>query len=369
MPAAERLISSDDHVDLNHDQVKAFLASNLHDEYDRALGVFAQSMMSSRTGEANQRWRKQQGIQLDGPQDDMARNSNLGRPGHTDPHARLADMDTDGVEASSTYCEVSAFRYLYLLERGAAEATRAFNTALFEFSSVDPKRLIVSCQIPIHDIDAAVAEVQWVAAQGGKSLQLPLFPAELGLPDYWEERYDPLWAAISETGLPICCHIGLNTALEGLAKRDPTPQYGIQIPMVPLTTAEAFGMFVMGGVFERFPRLKVVFVEPGLGWVCWWLYIVDDMVQRQGYDFPAISELPSHYFRQNVSLTFIDEPDALENGRKHLGIENIMWSSDYPHPVTSWPHSRKVIGEMFSDATPEERELILCGNAARVWNL
>jgi hypothetical protein len=103
----------------------------------------------------------------------------------------------------------------------------------------------------------------------------------------------------------------MNSALEDLAQRDPTPQKGVFVPLVALSAAEAFGMWIMGGVFERFPLLKVVFVEPGLGWVSWWLYIVDDLVARQGYEFPAITKPPSHYFRQNVFLTFIDEPDAV----------------------------------------------------------
>ena len=111
-------------------------------------------------------------------------------------------------------------------------------------------------------------------------------------------------------------------------------------------------MWIMGGVFERFPRLKVVFVEPGLGWVPWWLYIVDDLTQRQGYDFPAITELPSHYFRQNVFLTFIDEPNAVRHAHECLGIENIMWSSDYPHPVSSWPHSHMLVDKMFARRRP-----------------
>ena len=113
-------------------------------------------------------------------------------------------MDTDGVEASSSYCEVSAFRYLYLVKDGAAEATRAFNTALAEFASVDPKRLIVSYQIPIHDIDIAINEVRWAAADGCKSLQLPVFPTELGPARLLGQRYDPLWTAIQEADLPIC---------------------------------------------------------------------------------------------------------------------------------------------------------------------
>jgi predicted TIM-barrel fold metal-dependent hydrolase len=369
--ATTRLISADDHVDISHDRVKAFLAPKFHDAYDDALKKFARSMGATASVESNQRWRDQQGL----PPEKIAgmganrRHAAANRPGHTDAVARLRDMDEDGVVASSSYCEVSAFRYLYLVEDGAPETTRAFNTALGDFASADPKRLIVSYQIPIHDIDAAVNEVRWAASVGCKSLQLPVFPAELGLPDYWDRRYDALFGAIQDAGLPVCCHIGLNTTLEDLARRDPTPQKGIFVPMVALSTAEALGMWILGGVFERFRELKVVFVEPGVGWVAWWVYIADDLGARQGYDFPALKRAPSEYFRDNVYLTFIDEPDVLHHARERLGVRNVMWSSDYPHPVSSWPRSRELAAKAVAGATDEERELVLSGNAARVWNL
>jgi predicted TIM-barrel fold metal-dependent hydrolase len=374
MQANERLISSDDHVDLSHDQIKGFLAAKFHADYDDALGRFSAQMAGSMSAEANNQWRVQQGLAADAEDGAMLSLANrshaaAGRPGHMDPKARLEDLDEDGVAASVLYSEVSAFRYLYMLERGTPEATRAFNTALAEFAAAAPDRLIVSSQIPIHDVESAVKEVQWVASQGGKSLQLPVFPAELGLPDYWDQRYDPLWAAIQEADLPICCHIGLNTQLDGLARRDPTPQKGIFVPCVPLSTAEALGMFIMGGVFEKFPGLRVVFVEPGLGWVAWWVKIVDDMVQRQGYEFPAIQELPSHYFHKNVYLTFIDESDAYHLATETLGVDNVMWSSDYPHPVSSWPRSRSIVEGMFGDIPAADREKLVCGNAQHVWNL
>jgi predicted TIM-barrel fold metal-dependent hydrolase len=370
--APERLISADDHVDVSHDAVKAHLASKYHAAYDAGLMAFAGSAKNIRSVEANALWRAQQGLgEPSRPvgMDVKREHAANGRPGHTDAQARLVDMDVDGVEASVSYCEVSAFRYLYLIEDGWKESTRAFNLALNDFASANPKRLIVSYQIPIHDIDAAVEEVRWAASVGCKSLQLPVYPAELGLPDYWDTRYDPLWNAITETDLPICLHIGLNTALDDLARRDPTPQKGIFVPMVALSAAEPLGMWIMGGVFERFPDLKVVFVEPGLGWVSWWLYIVDDLAARQGYEFPAITRPPSDHFHRNVFLTFIDEPHAMRLAKESLGVENIMWSSDYPHPVSSWPNSQAVVQHMFGDADPADRELVVCGNAARVWNL
>jgi predicted TIM-barrel fold metal-dependent hydrolase len=368
-----RLISADDHVDLSHDAIKANLATKFHSDYDAALMEFYGSMGSMMSAAANQLWREQNGI--DGPGVNMLgsmagrKHPAAGRAGHTDSAARLADMDTDGVEASVTYCEVSAFRYLYMVKNGWQEATRAFNQTLTDWASPAPGRLLINFQIPIHDIDAAVAEVKLAAEGGCKSLQLPVYPTELGLPDYWDARYEPLFAAIQETGLPICLHIGLNTQLDTLAQRDPTPQKGIFVPMVALSAAEALGMWVLSGVLEKFPDLKVVFVEPGVGWVAWWLYTVDDLNSRQGYEYPALKELPSFYFKRNVSLTFIDEPNVIRYAHERLGIENIMWSSDYPHPVSSWPNSQATANRMFADVPAHERELVLSGNATRIWNL
>ncbi len=366
-----RLISADDHVDLTQDQVKAFLHRKHHASYDAAVAKVEAELRRRSNVESNRRWREQQDL----PPEEIKgfggndRHPASGRRGHSDPVERLRDMDADGVDASSSYCEVSAFRYLYLVEDGAAEATRAFNMALAEFASADPKRLVVSYQIPIHDVEMAVNEVRWAAANGCKSLQLPVFPAELGLPDYWETRYDPLWAAIQDADLPVCLHIGLKLDLEDVIQRDPTPQRGIFIPMVSLTTAEALGMWVLTGVLERHPHLKIVFVEPGIGWVAWWLYTVNDMVARQGYEFPGLKHAPSDYFHRNVHLTFIDEPNVIRHAHESLGIENVMWSSDYPHPVGSWPHSQATVARVFAGASDEDRELVTSSNAARVWNL
>lgn len=368
---SQLLISADDHVDLTQDQVKAHLLAKYHDSYDEAVARVEAELRGRNNVEVNRRWREQQSLP---PVASKGFGSNerhpaFGRPGHTDPTARLRDMDADGVAVSSSYCEVSAFRYLYLVKDGFAEATRAFNTALAEFTSADPSRLIVSYQIPIHDMDMAVREIRWAATNGCRSLQLPVFPNELGLPDYWDTRYDPLWTAIQDADLPVCLHIGLKLSMEDLAKRDPTPQRAIFTSMVPMATAEALGMWLLTGVFERHPRLKVVFVEPGIGWVVWWLRTVDDMADRQGYEFPNLTRRPSDYFHSNVYLTFIDEPDVIRHAHDCLGIENVMWSSDYPHPVSSWPQSRSTVDRIFAGVSQQDRDLVCRGNAARVWNL
>lgn len=355
----ERLISADSHVRVTHEQVKANLATRHHAAYDDAVASF-QARMAAGAGKANQAGAAMKAAD---------KNSAFHEPGYWDPIERLKAMDRDGVDAEVLYSEVSAFRYLADTKEGADESVRAFNDVLHWFSEPDPKRLVVSYQVPIFDIDMALAEVERVVGLNAKSLQLPVFPSEFGLPEYYDERYDRLFALIQETGLPICCHIGLNTNLDSLMRRDPTPNKGVMVPVTALTTAEAFGMWTMTGVFERFPRLKVVFVEPGLTWAAWWIHIADDMVLRQGYEFPNIRELPSFYFHRNVFLTFIEEELALQRLRDVIGVENMLWSTDFPHPVTSWPNSRALVDKMFADVPTEERQLIVAGNAARVWNL
>lgn len=353
--APERLISADSHVSLTQDRIKAHLPARIHGEYDKAVAELAAGMRRA-AGAANRASLEHR------------KYAAAGRAGHHDAHERLKDMDTDGVDIEVLYCEVSGFRYLYLMKDGWREASRGFNDALSEFAAVNPDRLVLSYQIPIHDIDHAVAEVERVAAAGARSLQMPVNPSELGLPDYYDERYRPLWSKICDTGLPVCLHIGLNTNLDDLGRRDPTPQKGIMVPVTGLMTAEAFGMFICTGVLERFPDLKLVFVEPGMGWVPWWLNTVDDQVTRQDYEF-GLKELPSFYFHRQVHVTFIEEPLALHKLRHDIGVRNILWSTDYPHPVTSWPRSRALVEEQFAGIPADERQLMLSGNAQRIWNL
>jgi predicted TIM-barrel fold metal-dependent hydrolase len=355
----ERIISADSHVKVEHEQIKANLATKYHAAYDEAVAAF-QERMSRGAAKANQAGAAMKAAEG---------NAAFLHPGYSDPVERLKAMDDDGVDAEVLYSEVSAFRYLSEIKEGADASVRAFNDVLQWFSEPDPKRLVVSYQVPIHDIDVAIAEVKRVVGLNAKSLQLPVFPSEFGLPEYFDERYDPLFALIEETGLPICCHIGLNTNLDDLSRRDPTPNKGVMVPVTGLMTAEAFGMWIMGGVFEKFPGLRVVFVEPGLTWVAWWVHIVDDMQLRQGYQFPAITELPSFYFHRNMALTFIEEEIALQRLRDVIGVENMLWSTDFPHPVTSWPNSQKIIEQQFAGVPAEDRELILSGNAARIWHL
>jgi predicted TIM-barrel fold metal-dependent hydrolase len=288
-------------------------------------------------------------------------------PGYFDPVARLAAMDRDGVQAEVLYSEVSAFRSFGLVKGDWRPISRAFTDHLSEFASHDPDRLAVSYQVPIIDIAYAVEEVERLAAVGARSVHLPNFPTEFGLPDYHDTCYDPLWGVLQETGLSISHHLGNRYWLYDIFRRDPTPQKGIFTSMPALALSEVIAWWILTGTLERFPGLKVVFVEPQLYWIPGFIAALDRKAAG-AYEFPGLRLKPSEYFHRNMACTFMD--DAIGLSLRHLvGIENILWSTDFPHPATTWPNSQKIVMRQFADIPPDERELICSGNAARIYNL
>jgi predicted TIM-barrel fold metal-dependent hydrolase len=220
-------------------------------------------------------------------------------------------------------------------------------------------------QVPLIDIDDAVQQVQGLAAAGARAVHIPTFPAEVGLPEYHDARYDPVWSAISEADMSISQHLGLVQSLFDLLQRDPTPQKAIFTSQPAMRLAETIGFWILPGVLARFPKLKIVLVEPSLGWVPFYLDTLDSMAAGP-YDFPELDDKPSAYFHRQMHLTFVDDPRGLLL-RHELGVDRIMWSTDFPHPATSWPNSQAVVEKNFAGIPDDERDLIVAGNAARVY--
>jgi predicted TIM-barrel fold metal-dependent hydrolase len=350
-----RLISVDSHVRIEPDQIKANLASRYHAGWDEAVAA------------EDAEHRREFG-DLD-PKVLAAGFSHeaFTDPGYGEPVARLQAMDRDGVDAEVLYSEVSAFRHYPHMREGWKEASEAFNRVLLDFSKADPERLVPAYQVPLIDIDHSVQQVQILAAEGARAVHIPTFPAEVGLPEYHDERYDPVWSAISETGMSISQHLGLVKSLFELLRRDPTPQRAIFTSQPAMRLAETIAFWILPGVLERFPALKIVLVEPSLGWVPYYLDVLDSMAAGP-YDFPGLTDKPSTYFHRQMYLTFVDDPRGL--GHRHeLGVDRIMWSTDFPHPATSWPNSHAVVETNFTGIPDDERDLIVAGNAARLYGI
>jgi predicted TIM-barrel fold metal-dependent hydrolase len=357
MSGTERLISVDSHYRVTVEQLKEAVPSRFRDGIDAANRLVEAPKLA-----AMQR-RGTKPLGLGSYLHEAARH-----PGYSDPAARLQAMDEDGVDVEILFSDLSAFRIIANMLDGWRETSRAFTDISTDFAAADPGRLFVAYQVPLRDIDYAVTELERLASHHhARTLHLPTKPSALGLPDYYHERYDPLWARLQEMGMPVCIHLGVEDELWEIAARDPTPQMGVFTSQPAIRLSEQIGMVILSGLFERFPGLQFVFVEPGLGWVPYYLDALDRKVTH-GYEFPALKDKPSAYFHRNVSLTFMDERRGVQM-RHEIGLDNIMWSTDFPHPACTWPNSRKVVADLMEGVPDDEAYQLVYGNAKRVFRI
>jgi predicted TIM-barrel fold metal-dependent hydrolase len=368
-----RIISADSHVSIPKEMVQSHLPGKLRQRVEEAEAAFAAQMLAAKPQKAKQAELKASRAPTGLP--NMRAGAPwpaAGRAGEHDAAERLKDMDIDGVEAEILYVGSGGASFGALDPKDRVEATRALNSAAIEWASIDPKRLMPVYILPIEDVGVAVAEVERVVSEHGKAVQIPLLPREVGAAPYWDTCYDPLWEVLSETGIPISQHVGASHYLmQDVMQEDPTPYKGVFQSLPPLFMAECIVDWTITGVLDRWPGLRVVLVEAGIGWIPYFLERLDTMLDNHGWKtFPehAITEKPSSYWYRNMAATF--EQDRVGMRLLDLiGVENLMWATDYPHPDSTWPHSRQVLETHFEELPREEVELIASGNVSRVYKL
>jgi predicted TIM-barrel fold metal-dependent hydrolase len=357
----EQLISVDSHVHFTDAWVKERLPNNLKARWDEAQKKVADYEANVlREGQPN--LQMEDFVDLEAAQD----------PGHFDPHAKLAAMDRDGVQAEVIFPEVGGAKLCTpdLVGSDWKPMLRGYNDSMADFAGVDVNRLLTAYQIPLYDVDFAVEEVKRLAKRGARCVQLPTYPSEVGLPDVYDRRYDPLWSELSESGITVLNHLELRKQLWDVFRRDPTPQKGIFTGLAAPGMAEAIGLWILTGTMDRFPKLNVIFVEPALGWLPWYFEFLDSRMDLH-YEFPGMKRKPSEIFIQNMGATFMDEPTGLRECYKAFGPDCLFWSTDFPHPATCWPNSQAQVKSQFAKAgIPEaDRRKIVFENARRVFGL
>jgi len=250
------------------------------------------------------------------------------------------------------------------------EALKGYNQAMVDFASVNSDRLLTAYQISLFDIPFAVSEVERLAREGARCVQLPTFPSEHGLPDVYDARYDPLWSAIGEAGLTVLNHLEVRKQAWQIFPRDPTPQKGIFTSQSSIAMAEAIAFWILTGTLEKFPKLKVLLVEPALGWLPWYMELLDNRMNLH-YKFPGVKKKPSEYFKTQMGATFMDEPSGLKLAYEAFGPECLYWSTDFPHPATCWPNSQRQVKSQFAKAgIPEaDRRKIVYENSLKTFGL
>jgi predicted TIM-barrel fold metal-dependent hydrolase len=141
--------------------------------------------------------------------------------------------------------------------------------------------------------------------------------------------------------------------------------------VLPVRMARAFGTFILEGVFDRHPDLKLVSAENEISWAANFIRWLDWGYHRQrmaGDPMVVCERLPSEYWRQHCYLTFIDDPPGILV-REHIGVDRLMWSSDFPHLDSSWPESQQFLNKQLAGVAADEVHQIVAGNCLRLYNL
>jgi predicted TIM-barrel fold metal-dependent hydrolase len=294
------------------------------------------------------------------------------RPGCYDIDARIRDMDINGVWASvnfpsqiSGFCG-SVFARCSDPDLGLA-VTRAWNDWLFEaWYSPYPDRIVPMGITWLGDPQLGAEEIRRNAARGFTSVTLPEQPHRLDMPSIFSDWWDPIIQACVETDTAISLHVGSSGMAPGPADA-PRLQLG----------ATLFGQMSLGACADwvwskypvRYPDVKIVMSEGGIGWVAMLIDRLDNIVDRSGYGrgFDDKTGLrPSEVLRRNFWWCTIDDPSTLCT-RDTIGVENIMFETDYPHGDGTWPDSQDVFGRFYGDLPTDEVAMISHENAAAVY--
>jgi predicted TIM-barrel fold metal-dependent hydrolase len=285
-------------------------------------------------------------------------------PGAYDAKARLDELDVDGVDAEVLFPNPTLE---WASDTGDPEFHRTmvgiYNDFLSDFCGVAPDRFGGCALLPSTGIDDAVAEIERLADRPGiVAWLLHTFPH--GDSEAIAPEDDAAWAAIQQTGKPVAIHVGLRSATPRklVATALPGTFHFYDAPPRMLD-------FIFSGVLDRFPDLTVFFAEIDCGWLPYFAQQADDNYLRHSRSElrdVKLARMPSEYMKERMPASFITDAYAVDN-RHAVGVERMLWSSDYPHITSDWPHSWRTINATFADVPDDERRAILAGNAQRIF--
>ena len=286
----------------------------------------------------------------------------------SDPALRLQDQDRDGIQAEVLYGLLSSGEAM-ADPQATIEFYRIYNDWLADFCSYDPSRLIGLACLPYHDVQAAVAEAHRAARIGLRGLDIMVSHEMTPL---WNPHWDPLWKAAAETGLPVHFHT-ISPPREAPLAKDAPPSF---VLMNKAARHAGFQMYcatvlsgvIYGGALERFPQLRVVLGESGIGWIPYVIQRMDDQFSERFNTGLPLKLKPSEYWRRQCRATFQDDMVGIALLDK-LGVETVMWANDYPHGDSIFPDSQEFIERQFSGLPAGVRRKVTCENAGRFYGL
>lgn len=276
---------------------------------------------------------------------------------------RLAEMDLDGVDAAIMFPTPRLAEGIIHNQDKAfqRELVRAYNDWIAEFVSYAPDRMFGMIWLPATGVKDAIAEFErCIEMPGMVGPMINCYPNGTSI---LSKDDDPLWRLLEQADIPLTIHVSLTDSVPGrITEKLPgsTRNRDAERRMLEM---------LWDGLLDRFPGFKVAFAEVDAGWVPFFKEQIDNRYHRfsQATNL-GLSMPPSEYFDRHFHFAFITDAYAIRN-REAVGLHNLMWSDDFPHIGGDWPYTQRSLSQFFADVPREHRELILAGNAARLYHL
>jgi predicted TIM-barrel fold metal-dependent hydrolase len=290
-----------------------------------------------------------------------------GRQGGFDPHARIPDMDAEGIDAVFLYPSLGLFLGAIKDPELAEAACRAYNRWLADYCAPYKERLFGAAMLPMQSVEGAVRELRFAATElgfrSGFVRPNPYNGRVLHDPDLY-----PLWEAAQDLGFSIGIHGGSETgqptlAVERFAKRGSAVRHAVAHTFEMMAAAASM---IMCGVCDRYPKLRVAFLESGGGWMAGWLDRMDRHVDDVGMNDTRLTTRPSEIFRRQCFISFEPVEKSLPLLADYIGSTNILWATDYPH-LDGFPGAPNMIKGM--GLPPQTLANVLAGGARRFYGL
>ena len=255
--------------------------------------------------------------------------------------SQLRAMDQEGIDRAVLYPSRALFTLAYdgMEPRLAAAIGRAYNDWMYDFCQEAPHRLYGAGHIAPHDVDVAVTETRrCVEDLGFKTIFLR--PNIVNQHSWHDPYYDPLWQACERLGIPVGFHEGGRPPnITQVGDRE------FSTTMLHHTCSHSMGMmlatvsFCGGGILERFPNLRVAFLEGNCSWVPWLMWRMDEHQEWKGYEHPDLTMKPSDYFKRQCFVS-VECDEGPSKYTADAGFEHtVVFSTDYPHPDSKYPHA------------------------------
>ncbi len=288
-----------------------------------------------------------------------------GRKGGFDPHARIPDMDLDGIDAAFLYPSLGLFAGAIQDPQLAAAACRAYNRWLTDYCKPYPDRLFGVAMLPMQSIELAIEEMRYarneLGMRSGFLRPNPYNDRMLGHPDY-----DPFWAEAQDLDFPIGLHegtggmpaVGVDRFKSHSAKH--IISHTMEMMLACLTV-------IWDGMCERFPNVRIGFLESGGGWIAPWIDRMDRHFDDKGlFNDSPLTMRPSEYFQRQCWISYEPVEGSLAYLVDYVGPTKILWATDYPHPDGFFPGAPAMIAEKLSE---ENKRKVLAEGAMQFYGL